>query len=129
VQPREFFLLISIFGKNVLVLKNKILGSTELQKAGIYMTGRPDCTGPSRREVKIDVWKYLQTIGMGLCAVSEQKLAHPDLVISPEIGMLGGCGFQGQVTAGDVPDTKGKMRAGYNNLRRKNKKQQRKSEP
>jgi len=66
---------------------------------------------------------------MGLYAVSEQKLAHPDLVLSPEIGMLGGCGFQGQVTAGDGSDKKGKMGAGYNNLRRKNKKQQCKSEP
>jgi len=36
-----------------------------------------------------------------------------------EIGMLGGSGFQGQVTAGDGSDKKGKMRAGYNNFRRK----------
>jgi len=41
-----------------------------------------------------------------------------------EIGMLGGYGFQGQVTAGDGSDKKGKMGAGYNNLRRKKKKQQ-----
>ena len=41
-----------------------------------------------------------------------------------EIGMLGGDGFQGQVTAGDSADNKGKMRAGYNNLRRKEKIQQ-----
>jgi len=41
-----------------------------------------------------------------------------------EIGMLGGFGFQGQVTAGDGSDKKGKMGAGYNNLRRKKKKQQ-----
>ena len=32
-----------------------------------------------------------------------------------EIGMLGGCGFQDQVTAGDCSDKKGKMGAGYNN--------------
>jgi len=38
--------------------------------------------------------------------------------------MLGGYGFQGQVTAGDGSDKQGKMGAGYNNLRRKNKKQQ-----
>ena len=37
-----------------------------------------------------------------------------------QIGMLGGYGFQGQVTAGDGS----KMGAGYNNLRRKKKKQQ-----
>jgi len=43
-----------------------------------------------------------------------------------EIGMLGGFGFQGQVTAGDGSDTQGKMGAGYKNLRRKKNKQQRK---
>ena len=37
--------------------------------------------------------------------------------------MLGGYGFQGQITAGDGSDKKGKMGAGYNNLRRKQKKQ------
>jgi len=39
-----------------------------------------------------------------------------------EIGILGGYGFQSQVTAGDGSDKKGKMGAGYNNLRRKKKK-------
>ena len=38
--------------------------------------------------------------------------------------MLGDYGFQGQVTAGDGSDKEGKMRAGYNNLRRKKNKQQ-----
>ena len=38
-----------------------------------------------------------------------------------EIGMLGGYGFQGQVTAGDGSDKQGKMGAGYINLRRKKK--------
>jgi len=38
--------------------------------------------------------------------------------------MLGGYECQGQVTAGDGLDQKGKMGAGYNNLRRKKKKQQ-----
>jgi len=38
--------------------------------------------------------------------------------------MLGGYGFQGQVTAGDSSDKQGKMGAGYNNLRRRKKKQQ-----
>jgi len=38
--------------------------------------------------------------------------------------MLGGYGFQGQVTAGDGSDKQGKMGAGYNNLKRKKKKQQ-----
>ena len=44
--------------------------------------------------------------------------------MSTQIGMLGGYGFQGQVTAVDGSDKKGKMGAGYNNLRRKKKKQQ-----
>jgi len=37
--------------------------------------------------------------------------------MSTEIGMLEGYGFQGQVTARDDSDKKGKMGAGYNNLR------------
>jgi len=41
-----------------------------------------------------------------------------------EIGILGGYGFQGQVMAGDGLDKQDKMRAEYNNLRRKKKKQQ-----
>jgi len=32
--------------------------------------------------------------------------------------MLGGYGFQGQVTAGDGSDKQGKMGAGYNNLKK-----------
>jgi len=36
-----------------------------------------------------------------------------------EIGMLGGYGFQGQVTAVDASDKQGKVGAEYNNLRRK----------
>ena len=47
-----------------------------------------------------------------------------DYWMGTEIRMLGGYGFQGQVTAGDGSDKKGKMGAGYNNLRRKKKKQQ-----
>jgi len=35
-----------------------------------------------------------------------------------EIGMLGDYGFQGQVTAGDGSDKKGKMGTGYENFRR-----------
>ena len=46
----------------------------------MYVTGRKELSGSFRRKVKIDVWKYLQTIFMGLYAVSEQKLAHPDRV-------------------------------------------------
>jgi len=41
-----------------------------------------------------------------------------------EIGMLGGYGFQGQVMADDGSDKQDKIRAEYNNLRRKNNEQQ-----
>jgi len=44
--------------------------------------------------------------------------------IGTETGILGGYGFQGRVTAGDGSDKKGKMGAGYNNLRREKKRQQ-----
>jgi len=40
-----------------------------------------------------------------------------DYWMGTEIGMLGGYGFQGQVTAGDGSDKQGKVGAGYNNLR------------
>ena len=38
--------------------------------------------------------------------------------------MLGGYGFQGQVTAGDGSEKQGKTGAGYNNMRRRKKKHQ-----
>jgi len=44
-----------------------------------------------------------------------------DYWMGTDIGMLGGYGFQGQVTAGDDSDKQGKMGAGYDNLRRKRK--------
>jgi len=47
-----------------------------------------------------------------------------DYWMGTEIGMLGGYGFQGQVTAGDSSDKQDKIGAGYNNLSRKKKKQQ-----
>jgi len=47
-----------------------------------------------------------------------------DYWMGTEIGILGGYGFQGQVMAGDGLDKQDKMRAEYNNLRRKKKKQQ-----
>jgi len=47
--------------------------------------------------------------------------------MSTEIGRLGGYGFRGTVTAGDGSDQKGgKMGAGYVNLRKQRKRQQRK---
>jgi len=47
-----------------------------------------------------------------------------DYWMGTETGMLGGYAVQGQVTAGDGSDKQGKIGAGYNNLRRKKKKQQ-----
>jgi len=47
-----------------------------------------------------------------------------DYWMGTEIGILGGYGFQGRIKAGDGSDKKGKMGAGYNNLRREKKKQQ-----
>jgi len=52
------------------------------------------------------------------------KGTERDYWMGTEKGMLGGYWFQGQVTACDGSDKKGKMGAEYNNLRRKNKKQQ-----
>jgi len=52
------------------------------------------------------------------------KERERDYWMGTEIGLLGNYGFQGQITAGDVSDKKGKMGAGHHNLRRKKKKQQ-----
>jgi len=80
VQPLEYLFedFWEIFGKKFLA--DRILGNTEFQKTVMYVTGRKELSGSCRRKMKIDVWKYLQTIFMGLYAVSEQKLAHPDRV-------------------------------------------------
>ena len=61
--------------------------------------------------------------GKDECQVPLKGTEH-DYWMSTEVGMLGGYGFQGQVTAGDGSDKQGKMGAGYDNLRRKKKKQQ-----
>jgi len=61
--------------------------------------------------------------GKDECQV-QLKGRENDYLMGTEVGMRGGYGFQGQVTAGDGSDKQGKMGAGYNNLRRKKKKQQ-----
>jgi len=61
--------------------------------------------------------------GKDECQVRLKEREH-DYWMGTEIGMLGSYGFQGQVTAGDGSDKQGKMGTGYNNLRRKTKKQQ-----
>jgi len=49
-----------IFGENVLVFaKQNSWKCIISKKLGVHVTGRPDCSGLSRREVRIDVWKYL----------------------------------------------------------------------
>jgi len=55
------------------------------------------------------------------CHVRLKGREH-DYRMGTEIGMLGGYGFQCQVTAGDSSDKKGKMGAGYNNLTTKKEK-------
>ena len=55
--------------------------------------------------------------------MSKEGREH-DYWMGTEIGILGGYGFQGQVTVGDGSDKKGKMGVGYNNLRRRKKRQQ-----
>ena len=57
------------------------------------------------------------------CQVRLKGREH-DYWMGTERGMLGGYGFQCQITAGDGPDKQGKIGAGYNDLRRKKKKQQ-----
>jgi len=59
--------------------------------------------------------------GKDECQVRLKGREH-DYWMSTEIGMLGGYGFQGQVTAGDGSDKQGKMGTGYNNLREKKSK-------
>jgi len=61
--------------------------------------------------------------GKDECQV-RMKGRERDYWTGTKIRMLGGYGLQGQVTACDGSDKQGKMGAGYNNLRRKNKKQQ-----
>jgi len=56
------------------------------------------------------------------CQVRLKGREH-DYWMGAEVDMLGGYGFQGQVTAGDGSDKQGKMGAGCKNLRRKKKKQ------
>jgi len=54
------------------------------------------------------------------CKVRLKGREH-DHRMCTEICMLGGYGFQGQVTAGDGSDKQGEMGAGYNNFRRRKK--------
>jgi len=47
-----------MFGKNELVLTDRILGNTEFQKIESYVTGRPDNLSLFLRNVLNDVSKY-----------------------------------------------------------------------
>jgi len=64
--------------------QTEFLGIHRFKRLGVYVTGRPDCSGLSRQEVKIDVWKYLQTILMGLYAFCEEKLDNQDRALRPK---------------------------------------------
>ena len=80
VAPRFFFDdFLSIIGKKYLVLKDRILGNTEFQKTGPYVTGMPGYLGPSRREVKNDVSLY---------AVCEKKLDKQDRALRLSVVVL-----------------------------------------
>ena len=59
--------------------------------------------------------------GKDECQVRLKGGEH-DYWMGTELGMLGGYGVQGQVTADDGSDKQGKMGAGYNNLIKKQKK-------
>jgi len=58
--------------------------------------------------------------GKDECKVRLKGREH-DYWMGTEVGILGGYGSQGQVTAGDGLDKQGKMGAGYNNLRKEKK--------
>ena len=51
-----------------MVFRDRIIGNTEFQKTVPYVTARPNNLRPSCREVKNDVWKYLQIIVIVLYA-------------------------------------------------------------
>ena len=76
-QPREFVFddLCQFLETNSWSLKTEFLE---------ILNFRSRATGPcmSRREIKIDVWKYIRPYLMGLGAVLEKKLAHPNRELS-----------------------------------------------
>jgi len=82
-SPAIFFDdFLSMFGKHFLIFKNIIIGNTEFEKPVPYVTARPNSLRPSRREVKNDVWKYLQIIVIGLCAVCGHLLDNQDRALN-----------------------------------------------
>jgi len=82
---------------------------------------RQDCRVADEQKLAL---KKAAGVSEGKTRMSSAKGRERVYWMGTEIGMLGGYGFQGQVTAGDGSDKKGKMGAGYNNLKRKKKKQQ-----
>jgi len=76
--PRIFFDdFLSIFGKKFVVIKDRIVGNAGFMKTVPSVTDRPNNLRPSRREVKNDVWKYLQMVVIGLYAVCEPYAGSP----------------------------------------------------
>ena len=100
------------------------------------IAGAEERVGEAGRQLHVDIlhadWFVFRTALKKAAGVSGGKDIYQvrlkgrerDYWMGTEIGMLGGYGFQGQVTAGDGSDKKGKMGAGYNNSRRKKKQQQ-----
>jgi len=80
--------------------------------------------GKDKYQVRLKGRERDHCMGTEIGMSSTMKGRERDYCMGTEIGMLGGYGFQGQVTTGDGSNKQGKMGAGYNNLRRKKKKQQ-----
>jgi len=81
--PRRFFWMIFVdFLKKFLVVKDRNITNTEFPKTVPYVTTRPNNMRPSRREVKNDVWKYLQIFVVGMYAVCRHLLDYQDCTLS-----------------------------------------------
>jgi len=72
--------------KKSVVIKDRITGNTGFQKTVPYVTERPINLRPSRRELKNDVWKYLQMVVIGLYAVCGHMLDNQVHAHSPSSG-------------------------------------------
>jgi len=73
---------------------------------------------PCGRRAKSSVQESGRSIRRKTKCQVRLKGGKHDYWMGTEIGMLGGYGFQGQVTAGVGSDKQGNMEAGYDNLRR-----------
>jgi len=88
-------------------------------KKAAEVSGRKDECQVRLKGEERDHWMGTKIGMLGGYGFQRQKGEERDHGMGTKIGMLGGYGFQRQVTAGDGSDNKGKMGAGYNNLREK----------